>query len=237
MKKALITKKLNYLNGEKTQIKNAVTTFNKLTSDLANLENKNENEIQKDIAKALFQLECLKDIFNPEKVDELYKNELKKNNKIISQKTIKINKKFKKIEGKNIDLICTNIYNASENDKYVSTYYFDIVLHGTDIVVGKTDARLGFNENLFYGGNTGYSIDPKYRGNGYAGEAVKLLKNPFKENGFNKIIITNNPDNFASIRVCEKLGARLICTLPIPEYNDQYLRGDRYKNIWEYVFE
>ena len=87
-----------------------------------------------------------------------------------------------KVEGINVDIVLRQQYEANLEKGYFPKLVYDIVLHGTNIVIGECDARLGYNENIFYGGNLGYSILEQYRGNGYAGQAVKLLKTIFKQN-------------------------------------------------------
>ena len=44
--------------------------------------------------------------------------------------------------------------------------------------------------------------------------------------------ITNNRDNHASRRVCEKLGAVLLRVAKLPEDTELYREGFRYENIF-----
>jgi len=48
-------------------------------------------------------------------------------------------------------------------------------------------------------------------------------------NGIVPTWITCNPDNLASRRTCELVGAELIETVALPPGNDMYDRGDRFK--------
>lgn len=141
---------------------------------------------------------------------------------------------FEKLVGKRIDLVFKNFVHAVPEKKFVDCCNYDIVLHGLDEIIGTCSAKLGFNDVLFFIGNVSYRIDENYRGNGYAGEAVGLLKQLFKANHFDKIYITNVPDNNSLRRVCEKIGARFLGTFEIPE--DHIRRkefGERYMNIFE----
>ena len=145
---------------------------------------------------------------------------------------------FSRIVGKNIDLILEKFAEAVPEKQWVPVYKFHIVLHGTDQIVGNCDARIGFNEKIYYGGHLGYNINEGHRKKGYATEAVLLLGEVFKANGMTKVYITNTPDNHASIRVCEKLGAKFIETTELPADNDMRIQsGVTHKNIWEWVID
>lgn len=138
-----------------------------------------------------------------------------------------------KLEGKNIDLILTDFFNDETKSWFVPAFLYKIVLHNTNIAVGSCDARIGYSENLFYGGNLGFFIKESYRGNGYAVEAVRLLEKVFKDNGMKEVYITNSPDNNSSIRVCEKVGAKFIKLVEVPEEHEiRKEGGEVYKNIW-----
>jgi predicted acetyltransferase len=106
--------------------------------------------------------------------------------------------------------------------------------------IGDISLRIGYgggfhNSNLYYGGQIGYGIDEPHRGNGYAVRACRLLAPVAKAHGMTKLLISNDIDNIASRRVCEKLGARLVRTARLPEWHDLYQRGGRLENIYEIV--
>ena len=141
------------------------------------------------------------------------------------------------LKGKKIDLKLNKAVDGDDSKGYVPALLYNIVLTGTDTIVGRCDARIGYNENIYYGGHLGYSVKEEYRGNGYAVEAVELLKTVFKANDIHWVYITNNPDNHPSIRVCEKVGAKFIKLVELPEYNSQRVElGEVFKNIWELKF-
>jgi len=150
-------------------------------------------------------------------------------------------KTCKKINGKNIDLVFKKETHGAEGvpkEMWVPVHHYDIVLHGTDTVVGEINARFGHNEFLYYGGNVGYTVNDEYRGKGFAVEALQLLKQVFLQKGMDKIYITQNLENIASKRVCEKVGARFIETVELPPDNDMRIkRGETHKNIWELKWE
>ena len=144
---------------------------------------------------------------------------------------------IQRLIGKKIDLVLNKMVDADDERGFVPALLYNIVLHGTDEIVGCCDARIGYNENIYYGGHLGYSVKEEHRGNGYAVEAVELLKQVFKANNIRHIYITNNPDNHPSIRVCEKVGAKFIKIVELPEYNNQRIElGETFKNIWELKF-
>ena len=138
-----------------------------------------------------------------------------------------------------IHLVCMDKQPGDIEKKHVPGYEFAIC-KGSE-KVGRINLRIGYggglyNSNLYYGGQIGYDVDEPYRGNGYAVRACRLVIPVAKAHDMTKLLITNNHTNKASMRVCEKLGARLIRTLRLPEWNDLYKEGQRYQNIYEYNY-
>ena len=111
----------------------------------------------------------------------------------------------------------------------VPAYLFDIVLHdGT--LVGQIDLRIGQSPApITYAGHVGYGIDAPFRGHGYAAEACRLLVPVALDHDMTALWITCNPDNQASIRTCEHLGARLVERVKVPRWSELWRRGDREK--------
>jgi tagatose 1,6-diphosphate aldolase len=110
---------------------------------------------------------------------------------------------------------------------YVPAYYFSIIRSSDDIEVGRCDLRVGHNENTKYGGNIGYEVNEKYRGNGYASKACKFLFKLARKHNMSEIIITCSPDNISSIRTCEKVGAEYMGLIEIPQWHEMYATGRR----------
>jgi predicted acetyltransferase/2-polyprenyl-3-methyl-5-hydroxy-6-metoxy-1,4-benzoquinol methylase len=134
-----------------------------------------------------------------------------------------------------IRLICTGKREAIPEKKWVPAYDFAICRGGEQ--VGEINLRIGYTDGLYYGGQIGYGVDEKYRGNGYAVCACQLLAPVAKAHGMTKLLITNRHTNDASRRVCEKLGAKLIRTVRTPEWHDLYKEGHRFSNIFEWSVE
>ncbi len=81
----------------------------------------------------------------------------------------------------------------------------------------------------FYLGHIGYHVLPPARGHHYAARACRLLMPLARAHGQATLWITCNPDNLASRRTCEALGAELIETIAVPRGHPLYEQGDRYK--------
>ena len=80
-----------------------------------------------------------------------------------------------------------------------------------------------------YAGNFGYNVDPEFRGQRLAERACRLLIPFAVRHGFDHLWITCDPDNSASRKTCERLGATLIEVVTLPEDLDMYRDGEREK--------
>lgn len=130
--------------------------------------------------------------------------------------------------------LCEVARRAPEPDRgRLPFYYFDVVREADWVKVGEISLRIGNNENIFYGGHIGYMVLPDFRGNGYAVKAASLLLSLARRHFMRVVRITCNPDNTASRRVCEKLGAVYKETVALPPHNEMYLEGEREKCIYE----
>jgi len=108
-------------------------------------------------------------------------------------------------------------------------YLFDVVLHdGT--LIGQIDLRVGDTPALVtYAGQIGYGIDRPYRGHHYAAKACELIRTVALDHGMAELWITCNPDNIASVRTCERIGARFVERVSVPRGTELWRRGDREK--------
>ena len=134
-----------------------------------------------------------------------------------------------------ISIKCMVKIPANPEEKFVPSYLFDI--RKDNEIIGNVNLRIGYSNRLYYGGQIAYCVNEDFRGNGYAARACRLLLPVAKAHGMEKLLITNNHTNTASMRVCEKLGARLIRTVWLPEWHDLYKEGQRYQNIYEWNIE
>ncbi|MGE5613270.1 MAG: GNAT family N-acetyltransferase [Bacillota bacterium] len=131
-----------------------------------------------------------------------------------------------------IELYCIAKKPAIPEKKWVPAYAFEIRRGGNR--AGEINLRIGYTDSLYYGGQIGYSVDKQHRGHGYAEKACRLLAPVIRAHGMKKVLITNNYDNIASRRTCEKLGARFIRLARLPEWHDLYKEGERFVNIFEW---
>ncbi len=131
-----------------------------------------------------------------------------------------------------IYLSLTKTYDADPIKKRVCAYSFDICLSdGTK--VGYCNLRIDNSELTKYCGNIGYGIDSKYRGNKYSFYASKLLLILAKKHNLNYVLISCEPHNIASNRICRLLNADFIETVDIPNDNEMYLDGIKKINIYK----
>ena len=95
------------------------------------------------------------------------------------------------------------------------SFYFKIKKDNN--YIGNCGLRLEDTFDNIYLGNIEYEIFEEYRGNGYAEAATRLLGKLAYDMRVNKLNITARPDNHASIRTIEKLGARFIKVVDVPK--------------------
>lgn len=81
---------------------------------------------------------------------------------------------------------------------------------------GYVSLRLGESGGLYYLGHIGYRVEEKYRGHGYAEKACRLMLPLLQRLQIESVVITNNVENIASRRTCEKLGCVLERIAPVP---------------------
>lgn len=113
---------------------------------------------------------------------------------------------------------------------WAPAYRFRMVHVRTGEPMGRIDLRVGYPQHLvLYGGNIGYSVEPQHRGHHYAARACRLLLPLARSHGMQTLWITCNPDNWASRRTCELVGAHLVEIVDLPAGSDMYQRGERRK--------
>jgi tagatose 1,6-diphosphate aldolase len=97
-------------------------------------------------------------------------------------------------------------------------------------IAGGISLRIGNTyDTVMYYGHVGYHVYPPSRGHHYALRSCRLLLPLALRHGINPLWITCNPDNHASRRTCDHLGAKLVEIVPVPLEHPLYLRGDKEK--------
>jgi tagatose 1,6-diphosphate aldolase len=140
-----------------------------------------------------------------------------------------------RIDGLDVAVEVEGLYPAANQRHHVPAYNFHIRRLPCGEVVGNVSFRLGSNVHIDnYAGNIGFNVDESQRGHGFAAKAVALIREVIRAHGFDRVFITCDPDNHASRRTCEKIGARLLGEVTIPEDNILYARGMRTKLRFEW---
>jgi tagatose 1,6-diphosphate aldolase len=119
----------------------------------------------------------------------------------------------------------------------VPTYHYWMVWRPTPGVAppplriaGAISLRIGSTRSLeMYYGHVGYHVYPAARGRRFAERACRTLLPLARAHGMTTLWITCNPDNHASRKTCERLGATLVEIVPVPLSDPLYARGDHEK--------
>lgn len=138
------------------------------------------------------------------------------------------------LKDEEISLVLERTAAANPERGWVPAYYFAIC-NKDGVKIGECDLRVGHNENTYYGGNIGYSINEEYRGHHYAGKACLLLFELAKLHNLDYLIISCNPDNVASRKTCEYAGGKLSEIAELPEGNDMRSNGETEKCIYKFM--
>lgn len=95
-------------------------------------------------------------------------------------------------------------------------------------IIGLANIKHYLNDHLRKkGGHLGLSIAKDYRRKGYGLATTKLLIEKARDEfGIDDILLTNEPDNIPSRRMCEKLGAELV---DIDEHCHYWIRSNNKK--------
>ena len=129
-----------------------------------------------------------------------------------------------------ITLRLVNVVPADPALDRVLTEHSVMVERPTGRAVGSIRLRLSNDDGIrLYAGHIGYGVDAPFRGHRYATYACLALKPVVLARGFRTVWITCDPDNWASRRTCEHIGAELIEVIDLPADLDMYRDGERRK--------
>ena len=114
----------------------------------------------------------------------------------------------------------------------VPFYHFRIFVE--DLDVGHINFRVGDTRHVqLCSGHIGYGISESFRGHGYAFQACCALA-CFVRTVSPEVIITADPDNYASLRTIERLGAVFLDETKVPEDDPHYALGSRVKRRYRW---
>jgi tagatose 1,6-diphosphate aldolase len=99
----------------------------------------------------------------------------------------------------------------------VPAYRFQMRHAESDAVMGSISLRIGSVDRVvMYAGHIGYSVHAAHRGRHYAERATRLLLPLAAAHGMTELWITCSPDNLASRKTIERLGAEFVETVDVP---------------------
>lgn len=116
---------------------------------------------------------------------------------------------------------------------FVPYYHFRILTaDGAD--VGHINFRVGDTEHVkLCAGHIGFAIREAFRGHHYALQACRAL-GPFVRSLYRAVTLTCDPDNTASLRTIERLGAVWVDEVAVPKHDPHYQRGSRSKRRYRW---
>jgi predicted acetyltransferase len=104
--------------------------------------------------------------------------------------------------------------------------------------VGQVTVRIGSTPWIErYAGHIGYTIDEEHRGHRYAAAACRAIQPIARHHGLFTLWITVDPENVASRRTCEILGAELVEIVDVPAHTAMARRGERRKCRYRWVID
>jgi tagatose 1,6-diphosphate aldolase len=114
----------------------------------------------------------------------------------------------------------------------VPFYHYRIFV--ADLDVGHINFRVGDTDHVnLCAGHIGYGVAEPFRGRHYAYQACRALAS-FVRAVSRRVIITADPDNSASVRTIERLGAVFLDEIDVPENDPHFAHGARVKRryLW-----
>ena len=116
----------------------------------------------------------------------------------------------------------------------VPFYHFRI-LTVDDKDAGHINFKVGDTEHIrLYAGYIGFEVTESFRGQRLAFQACRAIA-PFVCSFYATVIITSDPDNQASIRTIERLGASFVDEVTVPSDDPHYHRGSRSKKRYRWI--
>jgi len=138
------------------------------------------------------------------------------------------------ITGKEVDLLFDSILPGNALYGFVPYYHF-LIRSPEQVITGHINFKVGMTDHVLYcAGHIGYEISEPFRGRSFALHACRALA-PFVATIYNSVILTAAPQNRASIRTIEKLGAVFLDLHAVPESDPNFAKGIREKLRYEWM--
>ena len=113
---------------------------------------------------------------------------------------------------------------------WVPWYRFELRVDGREGSAGHVHLRVGDVPHVVNeAGHVGYSVVPECRGHRYAARAARMVVEFAHAIGIDPVWITSNPDNVASLRTLEIMGATRVDEVDVTPGTDMYERGEHRK--------
>jgi predicted acetyltransferase len=117
-----------------------------------------------------------------------------------------------------LTLALTECQLAADSIFGVPMYTFEMRHADSGEYMGRLRLRVGWNEETIrYAGQVGYAVEAGFRGNHYAERACRLILPLVRRHGLVELWITCQPDNPASRRTLERLGAEFVEIVDVPK--------------------
>lgn len=131
-----------------------------------------------------------------------------------------------------VKLVFTKKVEVEPGGELVPYYHF-IILNKAENIVGHINFKTGDTNHITQCvGHIGYEIAPEYRGNYYSYFACLAIKS-FVQRFYDKVILTCDSNNVASIKIIEKLKANFVNEIKVPKtdpsYTDKMINKRRYQ--------
>ena len=133
------------------------------------------------------------------------------------------------VDGELSVVLAARVPGNPEKD-WVPAYQFELRVAGHEASVGHVNLRVGDTRHVvMHAGHVGYGVDPEWRGRRFAARATRMVVAFAHSIGMRTVWITSNPDNPASLRTLEILGAERVEEVDVPPGTEMYERGERRK--------
>jgi tagatose 1,6-diphosphate aldolase len=115
-----------------------------------------------------------------------------------------------------LELVLAERQSAEASIWGVPAHIFHMRHHPSGQKMGHISFRFGERWNMTFTGQIGYFVEEPFRGQHYAERSCRLLLPFVRRHGLSELWITCGPENIASRRTLERLGAELVEIVDVP---------------------